>query len=194
MGKLIAVIDPRVVITVVIFALGLLVPERVDADEKQFPGKALFQRMVGEWTGKGKLTSPVSGDVIVITETWVGKFSDDGKSFEIKGDRLWNDETQTFTWNYSFNATTESLDVIYTASSIDKEVSMEVSVNEAEGVISLLAPMGTEGAEIQIENKFVKGELVSAVVLKGNDGQTVLKGTLKHSRENKANEEGKKDE
>lgn len=182
MWKLIKLVSGKgISVQVVLIAIGLLAPAIVEAGEKQFLGKALFQRMVGEWTSEGELTSPVSGDVIVVTETWKGRFADEGKRFEIEGDRIWNGETQTFKWDYYYNSTTESLEVIYTASSLDKELSMEVSVNEAEEIISLLAPMGTEGAEIQIENKFVKGKLVSVVTLVGNDGQTVLEGALKHS-------------
>ena len=175
------------VIQSIIVAVSVLLLKAAMGEEKQFPGKILFERMVGEWTSEGKLTSPVSGDVIKVTESCVGKFNEGGGSFTIEGDRIWNGETQTFKWEYSYNATTESLEVIYTASSLDKELSMEVSVNEAEGIISLLAPMGSDGAEIQIENKFVKDKLVSQVVLKGNDGQTVLEGAMKHSQEKKGN-------
>lgn len=174
-----------VMIQIVAIAIGIWVSISAEASDKRFPGKALFQRMVGEWTSEGKLTAPVSGDVIVVTEEWVGKFVEDGKNFEIKGDRIWNGEAQTFKWEYSYNATKELLEVLYTASSLDKELSMEVSVNEAEGVISLLAPMGTEGAQIQIDNKFVKGELHSEVIIKGNDGQKVLEGVIIHSQKKK---------
>lgn len=182
--RIMAVGDKGFSIRLVMCVLGLLALASVEADENQFPGKALFQRMVGEWTSEGKLTSPVSGDVIEVTESWVGKFVNDGKSFEIEGDRIWGDESQTFKWEYSYNATTESLQVLYTSSSLDEELTMEVSVNEAEGVVSLLAPMGGEGAEIQIVNKFVKNKLVSEVTLKGNDGQTALEGALTHSQKN----------
>jgi len=178
------------VIQFTIVALSVLLLMAAKGDEKQFPGKVMFERMVGEWTSEGKLTSAISGDVIVVTESWVGKFTDGGSGFEVKGDRIWNGEAQTFKWAYSYNATIESLEVTYTTSSLDKELNMEVSVNEAEGIISLLAPMGTEGAEIQIENKFVKNKLVSRVNLKGNDGQAVLEGAMTHSQKKKEAKKG----
>lgn len=176
------VYDRGFTVQLLMCAIAILAFAGAQADAKQFPGRGLFQRMVGEWTSEGKLTSSVSGDVIKVTESWVGKFDEGEGSFTIEGDRIWNGEAQTFKWKYSYNATTESLDVIYTTSSLDKELSMAVSVNEVEGIISLLAPMGTDGAEIQIENKFLKGKLISKVAIKGSDGQTVLEGELKHSQ------------
>ena len=177
--------DKRVAIYLATIAIGFFNLVNAGGSEKEFPGRALFERMVGEWTSEGKLTSADTGDVIEVTETWTGKFAEDGKGFVITGDRIWNGEGQTFKWEYSYNTTTDLMEVIYTASVMDKEISMEVSVNEAEGIISLLAPMGTEGAEIQIEKKFEKDNLISRVSVKGNGGQTVLEGSFKHSRKKK---------
>lgn len=165
--------------------VGVLLTQSVKADDKPFPSRALFERMAGEWSSEGKLTSAISGDVIEVTESWVGKFVQDGAGFEIKGDRLWNGEARTFKWDYSYNATLESLEVTYTSSDLDKEIKMEVSVNEAESMVSLLAPMGTEGAEIQIETQLVKNQWVSRVNIKGNDGQSVLEGKITHSQKKK---------
>jgi len=177
--------DKRVVFHYVLVAIVALALGSAEGSDKGFPGKALFERMVGEWTSEGELTVPVSGDVIKVTETWTGRFAEDGKGFVIKGDRIWNGENQTFKWVYSYNSTTELMEVIYTATGLDKELSMEVSVNEVEGSILLRAPMGTEGAEIQIVNKFEKETLVSRVAIKGNEGLAVLEGAIKHRRNKK---------
>ncbi len=177
----------RVVVQMLVIALGALLLGDALGDENEFPGKALFKRMVGEWTSEGELISTGTGDVITVSEVWVGKFIDGGKGFVIEGDRVWNGENQTFKWVYSYNATTELLGVVYTSSDLDKELVMEVSVNEAEGSILRQAPMGDEGAEIQIENKFVKEALLSRITLTGSDGQTTLEGSMKHSRK-KTNE------
>ncbi len=151
--------------------------------EEDFPGKAVFEKLVGQWTSEGELIA-ANGDVIKVSETWVGKFVDEGKGFLIEGDRLWNGESQTFKWEYSFNATLQLLEVIYSSSDLDKELPMEVSVNEAEGSVLRRAQMGAEGAEIAIETKFEKGKLISQVTVTGADGQIALEGSFKHDRKN----------
>jgi len=84
--------DKGVAVHWIVVAIGVLILSVAEGSEKGFPGKALFERMVGEWTSEGKLTAAESGDVIKVTETWTGKFADNGKGFVITGDRIWNPE------------------------------------------------------------------------------------------------------
>jgi hypothetical protein len=154
------------------------------AGEKELPGKAMFEEMVGEWKSEGSLKSPVSAEVVNITEKWSGKFTADGKGFIIEGERDWNGERQTFKWVYSYNAATDLVGATYTASNLDKDMAMEVSVNEVEGFILLRASIGDEGAEVQIEKRFKEGKLTSSkVTLFGGNGQTSMEGETKHKRE-----------
>lgn len=154
------------------------------AGEKELPGKAMFEEMVGEWNSEGRLTSPNSAEVVNLTEKWSGKFTADGKGFIIEGKRDWNGEEQTFKWEYSYNAVTDMVAVTYTASNLDEDMTMEVSVNEVEGFILLRASIGDEGTEIQIEKRFKGGKLAtSKVTVFGSNGQTSMEGETKHKRE-----------
>ena len=174
-----------------LLVIGLLAAVTAGAKDEKFLGRALFQRMVGEWTSEGEMSSNGSGDVIYVTEIWTGKFTDDGKGFVVEGNRDWNGEEQTFKWEYSYNAVTDFIEAIYTASNFDEELPMEVSVNEVEGSIMLRAPMGTEGAELHVENRFKEGRLVTRVSVTNQTGQTVFGGDLKHSRKKKDAKEDK---
>ncbi len=155
-----------------------------EAKDKEIPGKAMFEAMVGEWKSEGRLTSSISAEVVNLTEKWSGKFTADGKGFIIEGKRDWNGEEQTFRWEYSYNAATDLVGATYTASNLDKDMALEVSVNEVEGFILLRAPVGDEGAEVQIEKRFKRGKLISSkVTLFGSNGQTNMEGETKHKRE-----------
>lgn len=153
------------------------------AGGKELPGKAMFGEMVGEWESEGRLTSPNSAEVVDITEKWTGRFTADGKGFVIEGKRDWNGEEQTFKWEYSYNAVSDMVAVTYTASNLDEDMTMEVSVNEVEGFILLRASIGDEGTEIQIEKRFKGGKLAtSKVTVFASNGQTSMEGETKHKR------------
>lgn len=174
-----SVIIRRVAIVLATFCLGVFESRGGPVGED-----SLFQKLVGEWEGRGELTD-AEGKITQIVEKWTGKRNGEN-DVEMAGDRDWGEDgTHQFSWRYIYNPVTELVECEMIMSTVENPVRFEVQVNEVEKTITLRASLGEGDSELQIENAIKEDRIVGEVRMKDSQGVKTLEGTIEHRRPGK---------
>ncbi|MCB1237515.1 MAG: hypothetical protein KDM91_20795 [Verrucomicrobiae bacterium] len=148
-----------------------------------FDDSAVFKLLLGDWEAAGDLKNLEDGSTVHVVETWKGEARDGGKSFLMKGRRTIGDDPEhTFEWEYLHNPATELVEGVMRMSTSENETRLEVQISEAEGTITLKAPLGADGSELRIVNKIEKDKVVGTVTLTDANGKTTMRGDIVHHR------------
>lgn len=144
----------------------------------------MLKHYIGKWTAEGTLKGK-DGNEVVVSETYEGKV-DGENAFLIEGSRTIGSETQSFKWNLSYNAPTDTFEVALVGQD-GNSIRFEGHASEATRSLELKAITGPGQASISVVDTFTKegnwDEFESKVVLTGEDGTANLEGTLIHKRE-----------
>ena len=138
---------------------------------------------IGKWTAEGTLKNE-NGEPITVTETWEGKV-DGENAFLIEGSRTVNNDTQTFKWTMTHNASTDTFEVALVAQD-GNSIRFEGQTSEVNRSLDLKAITGGGMSSISITDTFKEGDkdtLESKVLFTGEQGQTTLEGVITHKRE-----------
>lgn len=145
--------------------------------------------MIGQWTAEGKIALPDNPEGVEITESWTGKFDDEGR-LVIDGSRTVGDTEQTFRWIYFFNAAQEWYEVLYRDSTSDEEKSFQLSLQEAANRVEMQIPLGDSGATVGVRNTVTEGSVESVVTVQDANGTEVGGGKIMHTRQSPPAAEG----
>lgn len=138
---------------------------------------------IGKWTAEGTLKGE-DGNPITVTETWEGKV-DGENAFLIEGSRTVNNDTQTFKWNLTHNAATDTFEVALVGQD-GNSIRFEGQASEVNQSLELKAVTGGGMSGITILDTFKeddKSVMESKVLFTGEQGQTTLEGTIIHKKE-----------
>jgi hypothetical protein len=144
----------------------------------------LLKHYIGKWTAEGTLKGKDGNDVVV-SETYEGKV-DGENAFLIEGSRTVGAETQSFKWNLTYNAATDTLEVALVGQD-GNSTRFEGHASAVTRSLELKAVTGSGQAGISVVDTFTKDgnwdEFESKVLLTAEDGTANLEGTLIHKRE-----------
>ncbi len=168
--------------TVLISALLVCLLAGVGSLHAQQPAKhPLLKKMVGTWASTGELHISEDGSSVALSEQWTGVADAEG-NLVVEGTRKLNEDEQTFRWVYFFNASTELYEATYTDSNSEEEKTWQISINEADSVIEMQAPLGG-GTTLSSRTKISNDRLVAQIKIVDQSGTEAASGTITHVRE-----------
>lgn len=167
----------------VLFSLsGTCLPAQDKAKLVEHP---FFKALIGEWKAAGELKG-ADGNVVKISEEWVGKVSDEGE-LVIEGSRTVNDNPpQKYRWAITHNPTTDLYEAVQTDVDNPKNaVRFEGNVTGEPAVLELKAQFGNGGGSVTVTDTFSGADtkvLETKVVFLKDTGEVNLEGTIKNER------------
>lgn len=155
------------------------------AEPAKFSEHPFFKHFVGSWKSAGELKG-ADGNTITVTEAWTCKISDEGE-LVIEGTRQFNaGDVQRYRWSISHNPTTDLYEAVQ--SSLDdpqNSMRFEGSVTGDPPVLELKGQFGNGGGSATVTDSFTGGgydTFDTKVVLRKDDGEVNLEGTIKNER------------
>ena len=141
----------------------------------------LLKKMIGTWETTGELNINENGSAVALSESWTGKADAQGH-LVVEGTRKMNEDEHTFRWVYFFNSSAELYEATYKDSNSEEEKTWQISINEAESVIEMQAPLGG-GTTLSSITKISDDRLVAEIKIVDQGGTEQASGTITHVRE-----------
>lgn len=142
-----------------------------------------FKHLTGQWHGEGKLQGE-NGNEVTFHSDWEGKVTPEG-SFVMEGQRVINDEKQTFRWVITHNPVTDAYEALMTTNGDEAgALRFEAHVSDVTLTMDYRASIGTSGS-VTLQDTFGSDDktvLNSQVTMLGDAGNTTLSGTITHTK------------
>lgn len=142
-----------------------------------------FKHLLGKWHGEGKLQGE-NGNEVSFSSDWEGKATPEG-SFVMEGQRVINDDKQTFRWVITHNPVTDAYEALMTTNGDEAgALRFEAHVSDVTLTMDYRASIGTSGS-VTLQDTFGSDDktiLNSQVTMLGDAGNTTLSGTITHTK------------